>query len=197
MVGDRERAVESLGAGAGMVVAHRVGRYRVPHRRHQRQAVQAADAWTLRQRVHRRAPAPGTVGRRSDAPRARARQRVAGRGRRDQVHDLRARCSHRQDQVGAGGAEGQTLWRPAPEEHLRLGDPVHRRRAALRIVRPERRALLLHARRQATLEEALAAAAHLSRLRDGLVADGARRPRLPAARQRGRFVHHRARRQDG
>ena len=106
-------------------------------------------------------------------------------------------AAHRQDQVGAGGAQGQALRRPASQEHLRVRDAVHRRRAALRVVRPERRALLLHARRQAALEEAVAAAADLPRLRHGLVSDRARRPRLPAARQRGRLVHHRARREDG
>ena len=105
-------------------------------------------------------------------------------------------AAHRQDQVGAGGAQGQALRRPAPQEHLRVRNAVHRRRAALRVVRPERRPLLLHARRHAALEEAVAAAAHLPRLRHRLVTDRARRPRLPAARQRGRFLHHRARCQD-
>ena len=62
--------------------------------------------------------------------------------------------------------------RPPPQEHLRLGDAVHRRRAALRLVRPERRAVLLLARRQAAVEEALAAAADLPRLRHRVVADG-------------------------
>ena len=124
------------------------------------------------------------LGRRGHAARAGPRQRDAGRVRRDQIHGLRARRGDRQDQVGAGSAQGQAVRRPASQEHLRVGNAVHRRRAALRLVRPERRPLLLHARRQAAVEEALAAAAHLPRLRHRLVADGSRRARLSAARQR-------------
>ena len=86
--------------------------------------------------------------------------------------------------------------RPPPQEHLCVGDAVHRRRAALRVVRPERRPVRLRARRHAALEEAVAAAADLSRLRHRVIADRSRRPRLPAARQRGRFLPHRARCED-
>ncbi len=63
----------------------------------------------------------------------------------------------------------------ASQEHLRVRNAVHRRRAALRVVRPERRPLLLHAGRHAAVEEAVAAAADLSRLRHRIVADRPRR----------------------
>ena len=64
---------------------------------------------------------------------------------------------------------GEAVRRPPSQEHLRVRDAVHRWRAALRLVRPERRPVLLLARRDAAVEEALAAAADLSRLRHGLV----------------------------
>ena len=67
---------------------------------------------------------------------------------------------------------------------------------ALRLVRRQRRRLLLHARRHAALVADVAAAADLPRLRDGLVAGRPRRARLPAPRQRRRVVLRRARRED-
>ena len=163
---------------------------------HQRQAVQAADPWSLRQRLHRRDAGPGAAGRGDQAPRPRSRQRNQRRSGRDPLHGLRRRRRHRQDQVGARSPPPGAARRPPSQEHLRLRDAVHRRRAALCLVRPERRVVLLFDDRRSAVEEGMAAAADLSRLRHGVVAGRARWPGLSAARQRGRVLHHRARRQN-
>ena len=128
-------------------------------------------------------PTPGLYGndyiaelRRRGCPREEVMRRVRARDNesteeaveiRYMVYALDAR--HREDQVGARGAQGAAVRRTPSQEHLRLGNAVHRRRAAVRIVRAERRAVLLFARRQAAVEEAVAAAADLSRLRHRLV----------------------------
>ena len=67
----------------------------------------------------------------------------------------------------------------------------------VRVVRPERRVVLLLADRRSVVEEGMAAAAHLPRLRHGLVADRARRADLPPARQRARVVPDGAGCEDG
>ena len=186
-----------VGAGAGLVVADRLGRHGV----RDRPASAASRSSSRRQAstattTSRSCSAQGLSGE-EVMRRVRARDNESPEESdeiRYMVYALDA--AHRQDQVGAGGAQGQAVRRPASEEHLRVGNTVHRRRAALRVVRPERRPVLLHAGRHAALEEAVAAAAHLPRLRHRIVTDGSRRPRLPAPRQRGRLVHHRARRED-
>ena len=102
---DRARALEAGRAGARLVVADRVGRHRVPDLRDQQQAVQAADARSLRQRLHRRDAGAGTARRGDQAPGPGARQRD-----REEADEIRymvyaARRRDRQDQVGAGGAQ--------------------------------------------------------------------------------------------
>ena len=108
----------------------------------------------------------------------------------------RARRADRQGRVGAGSASRQAVRRTPSQEHLRVGDAGHRRRARLCVVRRQRRRVLLLAGRQAAVEAHVAAAADLSRLRHRLVAGRARRPRLSAARQRRRVVPRGARRED-
>ena len=98
--------------------------------------------------------------------------------------------------LAARSASRAAAGRPPSQEHLRVRDAGHRRRAPLRVVRRQRRRLLLHARRHAAVVADLEAAADLSRLRHRVVAGRPRRPRLPAARQRRRVVPRRARRQD-
>ena len=98
--------------------------------------------------------------------------------------------------VGTRSAQGAALRRSPSQEHLRVRDAGHRRRAPVRVVRAEHRAVLLLARRHAALEAAVAAHRDLPELRHGQFAGRPRRPRLRAAGQRGGVVCHRARRQD-
>src|SRR5262245_59277924 len=92
--------------------------------------------------------------------------------------------------------KAKALRRASSQEHLRIRDAVHRRRAALRVVRIERRPVRVLAGRQVVVEEAVAAARDLSRLRHGLVAHRRGRARLPAAGQRGSALQRCARRED-
>ena len=78
----------------------------------------------------------------------------------------------RQAEMGARGAQGRAVRRPPSQEHLRVGDAGHRRRAALRLLR-QRRAVRVFARRQAALDHAIRSAADVPRLRHRGVA---RRP---------------------
>ena len=150
----------------------------------------------LRQRVHRRDVGAGPVGRGDHEARPGARQRADRRGGRDPLHGLRARREDREDQVGARSGEDEAVRRPPSQEHLRVGNAGDRRRAALRVVRTERRPVRLFARRQAAVEEAVGPEGDLPRLRHRVVADRLPGARLPAAGQRGAAVHRRARRED-
>ena len=115
--------------------------------------------------------------------RHRARHRARRRERRHSLHGLRDRRRHRQGQVGARGAQGRAVRRTPPQEHLRIRDPDHRRRAALRVFR-QRRAVRVFARRQAAVDDEVRAAADVPRFRHRGVTGGQQRPRLRGARQR-------------
>ena len=164
---------------------------------HQQQTIQTAEPGSVRQRLHRGNAGPGACGRRNQPSRPRAGQRDPGRVRCDSVHGLRLRCADREDAVGARGAQGAAIWRPASQEHVFVGDALHRRRTPVCVVRPEPGRVLLLPRWRAALEEAVAAAAHLSRLRHRLVAGGARRQGVPAAGQRAGVIPDSARCEDG
>ena len=106
------------------------------------QPVQEADARSLRQRLHRGAAGAGTVRRGDHEAGAGARQRAAGGGRRDPLHGLRARRARpARSKWEREAHQDEAVRRPPSQEHLRVRDAGHRRRAPLRLVRPERRPL--------------------------------------------------------
>ena len=103
---------------------------------------------------------------------ARARQRVAGRGRRDPLHGLRARRADRQDQVGARGASRRMPFGGRHRKNTYASETPFTDGERLYASFGQNVGLfVLLARRQAALEEAVGAAADLPRLRHRLVAD--------------------------
>ncbi len=140
----------------------------------------------LRQRLCCRAREAGALGRRDPEAGGRTRHRAHRRSRRGELPGVRPRRADREGRLAARGPSRQALRGTASQEHLRIRDPGHGRRAALRVVRRQRGPVLLLARRDPALEAHLDAAADLPRLRDRLFARGARGPGLPDARHRGR-----------
>ena len=195
LVGHQQRGVERRGQGPRLVVAGRLERPGLRDLGHQPRRLQGALDRHLRQRLRRGAGEAGVVGRRGGQEGGVARHRADRRERRHPLHGLRVRRGHRQAALGARGAQGRAVRRPPSQEHLRLGDAGHRRRAPLRLLR-QRRPVRLLARRQAAVEHAVRSAADVSRLRHGLVAGRPRRARLRAARQRRQVVRGGRRRQD-
>ena len=196
LVGEGSRALVRRGAGPGLVITGRGRRNRLSHIGDQRPAVQEAVARNLRQRLHRRAACSGAVERRGEQTAPGARQRAARGIGRDPIHGLRVRRSNRRPQMGAAGPLRASGRRPASEEHLRLRDAFQRRRAAVRLLRSERRGFLLLVGRDALVEANLAAAADLPRLRYGLIAGCASGARVRPAGQRARVLPGGARRED-
>ena len=111
--------------------------------------VQAAVARDLRQRLRRRAAEAGAQRSADHGEAPRARSRVAAGSRRAAVHGLQLRRQDRQGALGAAGAQGPADRRPAPQEHLRVGDAGDRRRTHLRAVRQHRPVLLRDGRQAA------------------------------------------------
>ena len=96
---------------------------------------------------------------------------------------LRPRPCERPGALGARGARIAAAHRPARQEHLRVGDAGHRRRARLRLLRRHRAVRLRHGR-QPGLVEGDGAAGVPPRLGRRRVARAARRPALHRERQR-------------
>ena len=141
----------------------------------------------LRQRLHRRAARPGPCPTRrscaASAPGTTSLPDEAGGEVRWMLYGLDAATG--EEALRGAGPPRPALRRTAPQEHLRLGDPGHRRRADLR-PRGQRRPLRLLARGPPALVAAARAAALLSRLRHRQLARGARGagagpPRQPGA----------------
>ena len=196
VVDDRARRLDRRPARPRLVVADRLGRPRVRHLRGEHECVQGAVDGHLRQRLRRRAREAGLAGGRNRQEAGRARHRAGERVGHDQLRRRGARREDRHGRLAARGAPRPAAGRPPSQEHVCVRDAGHRRRAPLRVVRRQRRRVLLHPRRHAALVAHLAAAADLPGLRHGVVAGRPRRPRLSAARQRRRVVPGRARRED-
>ena len=116
----------------------------------------AASTGHLRQRLRGGAREAGADGGRDhEAGRGaghRARLRIGGR----QLRSARPRRADGQGGVAARGPSREARRRAAPQEHLRLRDAGHGRRAGLRLFRRQRRPLLLLAGGRPPLEADLA-----------------------------------------
>ena len=170
---DGERRVGDRHSGSRLVEPGRLGRAGVSHHGHGGGRVRAAQARPVR--------SPRTPG--AGAPGARLARLLPGpRDRRGAVAALRevrpARVS------------------PPHEEHLRVGDPGHRRRARLRALRRPGPVCLRHGG-QRGLAGADSGSADAVRMGFGLLARGVRRPRDRPVRQRGGIVAGRARQAHG
>ena len=176
VVEDRERRLVDRGAGPRLVVAGGLERPGVRDLGDQPRRLQGAVDRHLRQRLHRRAAPAGAAARGSEPPRPRARQRSARRSwRRRRVAALLLRRAHRRSAAGtrsfiAAGRSADVIARtPTP--------PKRRSPTASRVyVYLGNVGLFAWSMDGApAVAHADRAAAHLSRLRHGLVARPPRR----------------------
>ena len=175
--------------GAGrrprLVVADRLGRHRLRDLRDQHAAVQEADARALRQRLHRRAARAGAVRRGDHEARAGARQRAAGGGGRDPLHGLRARRARPARSSGSARRSGRSRSAAATAR-----TPTRRRRRSPTASVSTPRSVRTSASSVYSLDGTLLWKKQWTPkpiyldFGTALVADRARRPRLPAAGQR-------------
>ena len=171
--------------GSGWSSADRVGRHRVRDRRRSAATpVQEADARTVRQRLHRRDAGAGPPDEEIMQAPARARQRVAGGSGRHPLHGLRARRAQRQvvwereanKTRRSAAAIARTPTRPKPPSPTASGCTSRSARTS---------ACSATRSTEAAVEEALGAAADLSRLRHRLVTGRRTTAAVSPARQRG------------
>ena len=143
VVDDRARRLDRRSARPRLVVADRLGRPGVRDLRREHQRLQGAGQGHLRQRLRRRAREAGVVRGRDRQEAGGARHRAGERVGHDQLRRRGARREDGQGRVAARGAPRAAARRPPSQEHLRVRDAGHRRRAPLRLVRRQRRRLLL------------------------------------------------------
>ena len=179
----RERRLADRHSGTRLELAHRLGRSRLRAHRHPRQRHdrRAADADRI---------LPGPFARRLDD-----RRRHRPGGAVAALGALRRRLRDRCGPLGAGSAYRRADADRAPEEHVRVGDPGHRRRAGLRLPGRHRTVRVrLRGQRGVVGAPRVAAAPQLGR---GRLADSPRRAALRGQRQRRAVVGGGLRRGDG
>jgi hypothetical protein len=111
--------VEDLRAGAGLVVADRVGRHGVSNLRDQWKAIQAADAGVVAATTSQNCRHRGS--RSEIMAKVRARDNETPE-ESDEIRFIvmRARRADGEGQVGAGGSSRDTVWRAPSQERMRI-----------------------------------------------------------------------------